>query len=230
MKFKFWLYLLGAFWLSELSVSQDLTINQVRFVDAPNWLTEPRLQFVVDKVQNFLEWDIRRITVKYYPQGGAFQKVSPFSFKVAAFYLRRDGSVHLGPEVNNETFDRYFGHELVHVIFAQKYKSAIPSWLEEGLANFLAQSGKVEYAWLAKQNWGDVYELKHPSHDLKGPKLHYQVSTALIEMISRKCSLPDLLRLSVGAKMTTYLSTYCEIKDLNMAFKEWVKAKADSPS
>jgi hypothetical protein len=180
---------------------------------------------VVEKIQNALEWDIRKIQVYVYTDEASFVKGLKLNFKVTAYFRRSDGSVHLGPDVTSQNFDAVFGHELVHVIFHQKYKGAIPAWLEEGLANHLAKREKVNYAWLAKQPTVDVTTLGHPNKEIRGASFHYQTSTAVTEMIARRCSLPDLLRLSVGKKLTTYLSTYCEISDVNAEFVKWVKSK-----
>lgn len=213
------------FWLfSQLAGAKEITINQAYFHNAPDWLKEHRLQAVVDKVQKFLEWDIRRIHVYYYSDRVEFNRKLTLNFKAAAFFRRGDSTLHLGPEVDDKNFDRVFTHELVHAIFYQKYKGSIPPWLEEGFANYIGKTEGVDYAWLKAQVSTDVTQLTHPNLDRTGAKYHYQASTALIEMIAKKCSLHDLLKLSVGAKMTTYLSTYCEIKDVNTDFTQWVKA------
>jgi hypothetical protein len=137
-------------------------------------------------------------------------------------------SVHLGPDVNDKNFDDVFGHEMVHVIVFQKYKDSIPKWLEEGLANHLAKRGNVDYKWLAKQPFpDDVREMAHP---FKGSaaliSYRYMASQAFAEMLQKKCELENLIRLSVQRKMEDYMRTYCEIKDLNVAFRDWVKKKA----
>lgn len=218
---------LGVFLLavSVFASAKEITINQVYFHNAPEWLKEHRLQAVVDKVQAFLEWDIRRIHVYYYTDRMEFNRKLTLNFKAAAFFRRADSTLHLGPEVEDKNFDRIFTHELVHAIFYQKYKGSIPPWLEEGLANYIGKTEAVDYAWLKAQAPTDVTKLTHPNSDQTGAKYHYQASTALIEMIAKKCSLHDLLKLSVGAKLTTYLSTYCEIKDVNSAFTQWLKTR-----
>lgn len=205
--------------------AKEITINQAYFHNAPDWLKEYRLQSVVDKVQSFLEWDIRRIHVYYYANPTDFNRKLTLNFRAAAFFRRADSTLHLGPEVETHNFDRIFTHELVHAIFYQKYKGSVPSWLEEGFANYIGQTERVDYAWLVRQPATDVTKLVHPNVDDTGAKYHYQASTALIEMIAKKCRLVELLKLSVGAKMTRYLSTYCEIKDVNGAFTQWVKAQ-----
>ena len=140
----------------------------------------------------------------------------------------KDQTIHLGPNVNSKNFDVVFGHELVHIIFHQKYKGAIPKWLEEGLASHLSQKQKVNYKKLAKHPFPkDIRQLTHPfKSTLTETMYHYRASQALAEMIEAKCDLTNLLRLSVQRKMENYLKSYCEIKDLNSAFKEWVLKKA----
>jgi hypothetical protein len=141
-----------------------------------------------------------------------------------------ENDIHLGPKVTNENFDTIFGHEMSHIISFQKYKGAIPQWLEEGVANHVAQAAQVDYIWLVSRPFPeDVKKLVHPfSSDFEGARYHYMASQALIEMIASKCDLKNLLRLSVGRKMDNYLKTYCEIKDLNSDFKKWVRNRAKS--
>ncbi len=217
---------LGLLWSPGLFSAEPIRLNQLVLHDPPAWLKSARVEKVVGKIQNALEWEIRRIQVYVYTDAAAFTRGLKLNFKVTAFFRRSDQTVHLGPDVNDRNFDSVFGHELVHVIFHQKYKQAIPSWLEEGLANYLAQREKVNYVWLATQPSVDVTTLAHPNNEIRGASFHYQTSTAVTEMIAKKCSLPDLLRLSVGRKLTTYLKTYCEIADLNADFIKWVKTQA----
>lgn len=117
--------------------------------------------------------------------------------------------------------------DLFCVIIFQKYKESIPQWLEEGLANFISKSGPVNYKWLGKQPFPkDVRDLTHPfSGDLDLLHYHYEGSQALAEMIASRCDIKNLLRLSVGRKMESYLDTYCRINDLNSAFQKWIKTK-----
>ncbi len=137
-------------------------------------------------------------------------------------------TVHFGPSVDDKDFDGVFGHELVHIILAQKYKEAIPPWFEEGLANHIAKFGNVDYNWLAKQKAPqDVRALSHPFKGLVvSARYHYQASQALAEMIGKKCDMENLLRLSVGKNLEDYLPTYCEIKDLNGEFKKWISRRS----
>ncbi len=209
-------------WLSAIPIKT----NQLSVPNPPAWITERRMQKVVDAIQQALEWDIRRLPVYFYADESQFTDGLKLNFKAAGFFRRGDCSIHLGPAVNTANFDEVFGHELVHAIFFQKYKSAIPAWLEEGLANFLSRREKVDYGWLSKQPAVDITTLSHPNAETNGARFHYQTSTAAVEMISKKCSLPELLKLSVGRKLTTYLGTYCEIKDVNADFRAWLVSKA----
>src|SRR5262249_35255273 len=143
-----------------------------------------------------------------------------------AFYRRSDRTIHLGPAVKSGNFDRVFAHELVHVVFHQKYKGAIPQWLEEGLANHVSGEGIVDYRWLAKQPYRDVTTLSPPFHGDTDPDYDYAASTALVEMISKRCSLSDLLQLSVGKKLESYLATFCEIHNVNRDLWDWIAKKA----
>jgi hypothetical protein len=212
--------------------AEPIETNEVILSSAPAWVTGSRVDQVVGKIQALLEWDIRKVRVSWYTDEGAFEAAHRLGPSVLAFSRKEDNSVHLGPRVDTTNFDPIFGHELVHVIVFQKYKNAIPKWLEEGLANELAKRGAVDYEWLARHGVeGDVHLLVHPfQFSYGGPgehvRYHYQASQALVEMIASHCSLTDLLQLSVGKKLETYLTTLCGIKDVNASFREWIQAHA----
>jgi hypothetical protein len=207
----------------------EIESNAFHMAEAPAWLTRNRAEKVVDRVQTKLEWTIRKIEVIWYKDQASFEKAHSLGKGVLAFARKapEGGSIHLGPNVTNEKFDSVFGHELTHIIFGQKYKQAIPGWLEEGLANYVGRHDHVDYAYLKKQPLpSDVKLLAHPfKNTVSTPHYHYQASHALAEMIAKKCDMENLLRLSVGEKMDGYLDTYCGIKDVNAEFKKWVESK-----
>src|SRR4051812_30795849 len=156
-----------------------ISTNEIEMTGAPAWVTRSRVEQVVARVQKFMEWDIRRVPVQWYSAQAAFEAVHRLGPYPLAFSRRSDMSVHLGPRVSSATFDSTFGHELVHIVLYQKYKNSIPVWLDEGLANYVAKHGSVDYAWLSRQPAFDVRSLGHP---FKGPsadgsvdvaKLHY---------------------------------------------------------
>jgi hypothetical protein len=209
-----------------LTFGKDIKTNGVHMANAPEWLTQTRIERVVDHIQSKLEWDIRRIEVFWYKDAASYSKVNPLGPSAIAFSRRSDSTVHLGPQVTNDEFDKVFGHELVHVISHQKYHDAIPKWIEEGLANYLSKNGKVDYKWLARQPIpNDLRSLEHPyDGTTEHIKYHYIASQALTEMIASKCDLSNLLRLSVGRKLDNYLASYCGINDLNAEFKKWINA------
>jgi hypothetical protein len=176
-----------------------------------------------------LEWTIRKIGVSWHSTEADYEKVQSFGPQSLAVTKYGDqASIDIGPQVTDSNFDEVFGHELVHVIVFQKYKGAIPKWLEEGLANYFSASGKVDYAWLAKQPFpADVHELAHPFHGSASEvSYRYKASQAFADMLAKKCDLEELIRLSVTRKMEDYMRTYCEITDLNAAFRKWVQDKA----
>jgi hypothetical protein len=216
------------FLISVSAWAAEIDTNAVHMAQAPSWLKRTRVEKVTDRIQTKLEWTIRKINVFWYSNQAEFQQAHTLGPLAMAVSRKNDNTIHLGPKVSDANFDSTFGHELVHIILGQKYKDAVPKWLEEGLANHLSQSGKVDYKWLASQPFpDDVRNLVHPysSASVEGVHYHYVASQALIEMIARKCDLYELLRLSVGEKMQSYLETYCEIKDLNSEFRKWVKAR-----
>ena len=228
---KYWIVLLMLFGLVFLQPplrASELTTNEAVFRNPPSWLKVSRIDQVVGHIQQVLEWDIRRVTVIWYNDQQVFQNFHHFGSTVLAVTDKEKNTVHIGPRVNSDNFNAIFGHELVHVILFQKYKKVVHAWLEEGLANYIAKKGHVDFAFIASHSLNDVRALVHPFLDGKGisdPTFHYQVSTALIEMIAKKCNLENLLQLSVGSQLESYLMNTCEITDINQAFKKWVKSK-----
>ncbi len=216
--------------LSAPAFANDIDTNEVHSTGAPAWATESLVNKAVSRIQDFMEWDIRKVNLIWYPDQAVFQRAHGFDATVLAFSKKQENTVHIGPRVTATDFESVFGHELVHIVLYQKYKDAVPSWLEEGLANYISKHGKVNYVWLSHQPYRDVRTLVHPFLNGAGitydPQYHYQASTAAIEMIASKCSLPDLLQLSVGKKLESYLSTFCEIPDVNESFKAWIQKKA----
>lgn len=207
--------------------AKEIETNAVTIANAPEWLMRTRVEKIIDRMQTKLEWTIRKSKVFFYSSPEEYDQAHHLGQWALAVTVSRDGTsvVHMGPNINTKNFDEVFGHELVHVIIKQKYSGAIPGWLEEGLANHLAKADKVDYKWLAKQpQVQDVTELAHPfgSRSAAGVLYRYKASQALAEMLSRKCDLENLIRLSVERKMEDYIKTYCEINDLNKAFADWV--------
>lgn len=222
--------LVGLFLVVFQAHGKKIMTNEVQMNNAPEWLRRNRVEKVTDSIQRELEWSTRRVSVYWYSSQAKFQKAHKFGPYAAAFARRKNGvqTIHLGPRVNKKNFDKYFGHELVHIIIFQKYKDVIPKWLEEGLANHLSKKGKVDYKWLAARSFPkDVRKLIHPYQGTReGVTYHYKSSQALIEMLAKKCDLSNLIRLSVKRKMESYISTYCEIKDINKSFQAWIKKKS----
>ena len=210
---------------SVCEASHSVETNSVRMSNAPDWVTQSRVQRVGDKIERVLEWPIRRINVYWHMDQAEFEKLHGYGPSVLAYAQATDNSVHLGPRVVDANFDATFGHELVHVIVYQKYKTAIPKWLEEGLASYLSGEKRVDYKWLAAQPRIPVSQMTHPFKGLVESQVHYQASTAVMEMIASKCALPDLLQLSVGKSLTTYLDTFCGISNVDAAFDEYLKKK-----
>jgi hypothetical protein len=211
-------------------MTQELVTNEALFANAPSWLTRTQVQQAVQKIQKTMEWDIRQVKVTWYYDQKAFQDFHGFDESVLAVTNKPENKIYLGPRVNTEHFGPVFGHELVHIVLFQKFHDAVPKWLEEGLANYVAHQGTVDYVWLASQPSIDVHALIHPFQKVPaigsdGARYHYSTSTALIEMIASQCSLVDLLQLSVGEKLENYLNTFCGVHDINADLKEWIQRK-----
>ncbi len=214
--------------LSAAAGAAEIETNSVHMANAPTWIKRNRVEKVIERIQTKLEWSIRRVEVFWYSDQRAFEAAHTLGPLALAVSRQKDNTIHLGPKINNAEFDAVFGHELVHIILYQKYKEAIPRWFEEGLANHLAKPGRVNYKWLVGRPFPpDVRQLSHPfAGTLERSRYHYVASQALAEMIAAQCDLTNLLRLSVGKSIEDYLGTYCEIRDLNAAFRSWVAKRA----
>lgn len=220
--------------------AKTIQTNELAFSNAPEWLTESRVDRVVSRIQNKLEWTTRRTRVMWYTNLGEYTKAHSLGANAIAVTTSSGATslILMGPTVTAENFDHVLGHELVHVIVFQKYKGAIPKWLEEGLANHLARPDQLDYKWLAKQPFPeDVRELAHPfassasrsrnrMREMDSVRYRYKASQALAEMLDKKCDLLNLVRMSVARKMEPYIATMCDIPDLNIAFRAWVLAKS----
>jgi hypothetical protein len=225
MRFKILQILLLTLGFTFPVVAAELLTNSAHFSNAPKWLTSTKVNKVADSVGSFLEWDIHRVEVVWYDNQSSFENAHGLGPLVLALSRRNESKILIGPRVTPENFEQIFGHELVHVIVYQKYKEAIPKWLEEGLANYITKASKVDYIWLSHHAFPeDVRKLLHPFAGSEDHiHYHYYASQALTEMIAAKCDFKNLLRLSVGRDMDRYLDTYCNIKDLNLAFHKWVE-------
>jgi len=213
--------------LSAKIYSAELSTNCAHFNEAPKWLTLSRVNRVADTVSRIMEWDIRRVEVQWYQNQNDFEKAHSLGPMALAVTQRSINRILLGPKVIESNFDRIFGHELVHITSEQKYKGAIPKWLEEGMANHIAKFGKVDYAALSKQPLPkDISKMVHPMSGTEKDILHhYMTSQALAEMLNSRCDFRNLLRLSVQRKMEDYLEKICRISDINESFHKWVKSQ-----
>lgn len=213
--------------IPQTSLAAELLTNVARFQNAPKWLNSTRVNRIADNVTRYMEWSIRRVDVIWYSDASEFQSAHSLGPYASAVTKRRENKILLGPQVNESNFDQIFGHELVHVTSEQKYKDAIPPWLEEGVANFIAKSKKIDYAKLkALPGPIDVRTLSHPMRGkFEEVQIKYMTSQAVTEMIASRCDFINLLRMSVQRKLEDYLNNMCRIKDLNSEFKDWLRKK-----
>jgi len=208
--------------------------NELRMVDAPVWVKRTKVQKITDRIQQKLEWRIRRVDVIWFSSESKFgdaQGLGPQALAVTQSRgTQANVQVLLGPRVNQANYEVVLGHELVHVIILQKYKTSIPKWLEEGLANHLSKQANVDYVWLkTRPSPQSIEDLSHP---LKGNpaeiRAKYMFSQALAEMIDRKCDFENLLRLSVERKLEDYLRRTCGLTDVGQELKAWVARQSAS--
>lgn len=207
--------------------AEELLTNVARFQNPPKWLNSTRVNRIAENVSRYMEWSIRRVEVIWYSDASQFNQSHSLGPLAIAVTQRKENKILLGPKVTEKNFDQVFGHELVHVSSEQKYKDAIPPWLEEGVANFIAKSQKLNYQEIKK--WKIPEDVRSLSHPLRGQyqeaQQRYAFSQALTEMIASRCDFINLLRMSVQRKMENYLGNICHIKDLNADFRAWIQKK-----
>jgi hypothetical protein len=208
--------------------TESISTGSLELQSPPSWVSPNRVERVTERVQNTLEWQTRRVKVLFYADEARFRKAHGLSGDILGFTREREQIIHLGPAVQSSNFDEVLGHELAHIILFQKYKGAIPPWMVEGLANKAAGRKPVDYAWLARQKLPPVRTLRHPFRDASS-RLHYQLSTAAVEMLQRKCDFPDLLQMSLKGGVEPRIASLCGITDLDRAVREWVSARALVP-
>lgn len=194
--------------------------------NAPKWLSNFKVGDIAAQMEREMGWSIRRVKVIFHDTDAEFNEAANLNFSANAFFSPSRQTIEFKPQKDLATFTPTFRHELSHVISNQKFKGAIPAWLEEGFANYLGSKRKVDYKWLATQSLPDASGLEHPQSDAAGSKMHYQLSTATVEMLAHRCNLKDLLMLTTGSKLTSYLETFCKIRDINAEVRAWVKKKA----
>lgn len=216
------------FSFSQLSQAKEILTNSSLFQNPPPWLTSTRINRIADHIQSKMEWSIRRTNVIWFTDEISFQNAHKLGPVPIAVTNKTINTIYLGPKVGEKNFDQVFGHELVHIISFQKYKESIPKWLEEGFANHLSKSTQVDYTWLKQQKIPqDARTLIHPLNgSITDIKTHYVASQALVEMLANKCDLNNLMRMSVGRNMETYIKNMCQINDLNKSFEDWILKKS----
>ncbi len=231
-----------------LSVATTVLAHNSYRIDGPTppWFTgkeSQRMDKIVDAMEKDMEWQVRRISVRFTDA----KEFEPYGKNLRALTRGEDQAVLLGPLINKINLSDAFAHELTHVIVLQKYREAIPAWLSEGLANFIgAKTAKkfggsyqpVAYSELAAWMEGlPAFQLNLLSHPLRrngqaAPsasevRMRYHASTALMEMLAKKCDIFDLIHLAVGKRLETYLKNACEIDENSLVenFKNFVNRK-----
>lgn len=199
--------------------------NEVRFENPPPWVTSREVKAALRVVERNLEWDLRKVSVIFETKADAFEQRFGMPADILAFSEKSARRIVMGPRVGAENFREVLTHELVHHAVAQKFKAAIPIWLEEGLANHWARPGRVpRYELLREQPDFDVASLGHPFRDSRlPPRVHYEASLALAKLLDKRCGLPALLGLAVGRRLQSYLATTCGIENLSGAYRRWVQ-------
>jgi hypothetical protein len=205
---------------------KELRTNCCLVQNPPAWLQTTDLQATAKRVEGRLQWTIRRVQLRFVQDPNQYRSEGSLQFPTRAFFNRSKNTIYFSPTVNKDNFPAVLGHELVHVVFAQKHKHAIPVWLEEGFANFIGSQVVADYRWLAKEQLSPVTSLKHPNSDPDTFRQHYQLSGAAVDYIASRCSLDDLLMMSVKRSVTDYLQKLCRIKNIDSEVAAWIASKA----
>lgn len=213
----------------------DFMVNCCKVKNAPDWLKSDDFNDSANQIQDYFGWQIRRVEVYFYPTAEAYASASSLSFATDAFYSASQQQIHISPHKDFKSLSKTLKHELIHVVFNQKFKSnvskdgsslrAIPEWLEEGFANTLGSGRTADYAWLKKQTRPAATSMRHPNSDASGSRVHYQLSTATAEMLAAKCNLKDLFMLATGSKMQGYIERTCKIADVDKAVEQWIASR-----
>lgn len=216
--------------LIPMALAATIQTNEMTIHDSPEWVKRVEVEKLTEKIQNKLEWRTRKVPVYWHSTLESFSKAHSLGPLPAAVTIKskKKTEIHMSPTVDKSDYKEILGHELVHVIFYQKYKASIPRWLEEGFANFYSRTSKVDYKRLARQKLPeDVTQMQHPyKQKLIDARLHYHISQALAEMLDEKCDLDNLLRLSVQKKLENYIIRTCGIKNINQSFQKWLLEKS----
>jgi hypothetical protein len=210
------------------SWAESIRTNSVVFESAPSWVTESMIERTVSGIEDKLEWDIRKIKAVWVSDLKEFDKKHGYGPSVTAFSLKSENTIYVSSRVDAQSFEGTFGHELVHVVLFQKYKTAIPKWIEEGFANYFSRHKKANYSELKKIKLPDIKLMQHPFKNRVQGLSHehyYMVSLALTEMLAAKCDLQDLVQLSVGKNLENYIQKTCGIADLQQEFARWVQSR-----
>ncbi len=69
---------------TQFALGAEISTNETLFVNPPSWLTESRVNRTVESVQRYMEWNIRRVTVKWYTNQDEFQKAHGYDSSVLA--------------------------------------------------------------------------------------------------------------------------------------------------
>ena len=138
--------------------------NEIKFPDAPGWLTNYKVVKCIKKIQNKMEWDVKRVDVRLHATEESFLAAHNLrGASILAVADQKNNMIHFSPKINASNFCEVLTHEFVHIILYQKYKKAIPTWLEEGLANYFSDRGRVDYNWLfSVKPYPDVRKMLHP--------------------------------------------------------------------
>lgn len=202
--------------------------NSLKVQNAPDWLKPHDVIKVTERIENRLEWKIKRIPVIWHSSPKTYLKAHSLGPLARAVTVQQGGQVevHMGPDIKKEDLQVSLAHELVHVIFRQKYRGSIPDWLEEGFANFYSEKDKISKSRLKSISLpGDVTTLTHPFKGMSlGVHDHYLVSQGMVQMLSEKCNLQQLLRLSVEKEITTFVKNSCGIENIHGTFIKWINS------
>jgi hypothetical protein len=216
---------------------KSIETNEITISNPPSWLTKSMVTKVIGDIEKRLEWDLRKASAKFTSDEAEFKSHHNLGGGVLAYSRKSESKIEMGPSVTAQNFTPVFGHEIAHLIIGQKYQknagknASVPAWLEEGLANWAARNTKIDYKWLNSQPIKPVTSLIHPFENVGGAQAssstqyHYQASSALAEMLDKKCDLSDLLQLALKRGIDKYLATACEIDDIDKAFRAWIKKK-----
>ncbi len=184
--------------LTSGAFATDLEVEGIQFKNIPEWFQKEAVEKSLKDLRLRSGWVPTGTVVHFYSDLGLWNlellRVGFQSTPTAAFADPGENAVRIGPSLKSENFEHLFLHEVSHLVSWQIFRG-LPSWLEEGFAEWLARSPYLDYSWINQQllridprNIANPMKLGGRASDVR---FRYQISYASVMMLDKRC--PDLI-------------------------------------